>query len=54
MFVGVQQELSDAIQSLYQHTIRYEFNEKRVQLKFNLPSRQWIWFCMKPIVKFTK
>ena len=54
IFVGVQQELSDAIQSLYQHTIRYEFNQKRVQLKFNLPSRQWMGFCMKPIVKFTK
>ena len=54
IFVGVQQELSDAIQSLYQHTIRYEFNEKRVQLKFHLPSRQWMGFCMKPIVKSTK
>ena len=38
IFVGVQQELSDAIQCLYQHIIRYELNQKHVQLKFNLTS----------------
>ena len=54
IFVGVQQELSDAIHCFYQHTIRYESNQKHVQLKINLPSSQWMGLCMKPMVKFTK
>ena len=54
IFVGVQQELSDAIQCLYQHTIRYELNQKHVQSKFHLPSSQWMGLCMKAMVKFTK
>ena len=47
-------ELLDAIQILYQHTIRYELNQKRVQLEFNFPSSQWMGLCMKAMVKFTK
>ena len=54
IFVGVQQELSDAIQCLYQHTSRYGLNQKHVQLKFNLPSCQWMGICMKAMVKLTK
>ena len=54
IFVRVQQELSDAIEWLYQHTTRYELNQKHVQLKFNLPSSQWMGLCMKIMVKFTK
>ena len=54
IFVGVQQDLSDAIQSLDQQTIRYELNQKRVQLKFNLPSSPWMGLYMKDMVKFTK
>ena len=54
IFVGVQQELSDAIQCLYQHTSRYDLNQKHVQLKFNLPSSQWMGICMKAMVKLTK
>ena len=54
IFVGVQQELSDAIQCLYQHTSRYGLNQKHVQLKFNLPPSQWMGICMKAMVKLTK
>ena len=54
IFVGVQQELSDAIKWLYQHTTRYELNQKHVQLKFNLPSSQSMGLCMKIMVEFTK
>ena len=54
IFVGVQQDLPDAIQSLDQQTIRYELNQKRVQLKFNLPSSPWMGLYMKAMVKFTK
>ena len=54
-FVDVQQELSDVIQILDQHRIRYELNQKRIiQLKFNPPSSQWIGVCMKAMGKFTK
>ena len=54
ILVGVQQESSDAIQCLYQHTIRYELNQKHVRLKFNLSSSQWMTFCVKAMVKFIK
>ena len=53
IFVGVQQDLSDAIQSLDQHTIRYELNQNVVQLKFILPSSLWLWLCMEAMVNFT-
>ena len=56
-FVGVQQELSDVIQILDQHTIRYELNQKRIiQLKFNplSSSSPWMGVCMKAMGKFTK
>ena len=53
-FVGVQQELSDAIQNIDQHTIRYELNQKPIQLKFNPPSSPWMGGCMEAMVKFTK
>ena len=35
-------------------TIRYKLNQKHVQLKFHLPSSQWMGLCMKAMVKFTK
>ena len=56
-FVGVQRELSDVIQILDQHTIRYELNQKRIiHLKFNPPSSSspWMGVSMKAMGKFTK
>ena len=34
--------------------MRYELNQKRVELKFNLPSSPWMGLCIKAMVKFTK
>ena len=54
IFADAQQELPDTIQCLHQHTNRYELNQKRVQLKFYLPSSQRMGLCIKAMVKFTK
>ena len=53
-FIGVQQELSDAMQNLEQCAIRYELNQKRIQQKFNPTSSPLMWVCMEAMVKFTK